>query len=459
MLFIGIDLGASFIKGAVLDLDALCLKHVHRIPFPQFITGIHPLHREVDPTKIVTAVRQLIEQLLPQAPNCAGIVMCGQMHGLVLANEHGEQLSNFVSWQDQRALMPHPSGKGTHFDVLVQKVTQTERQQLGNELRPGLPLSVLFWMAEEKYLPNAGSIPASLADFVVANLCGSPPTTEATNAAAHGALNLVSQEWDRTVLAKLGQDRLKWPALRYLGEVVGFLKAGSTSVPCYTPIGDQQCALLGACLEDGELSLNIATGSQVSMICPELEFGNYQTRPFFDGKFIKTVTHIPAGRSLNALINLLTELARMQDREIPDSWAYIERCVANIHETDLNVNISFFNGACGDHGQILNMREENMTVGHLFRAAFQCMADNYYICALRLSPEQSWTNLVFSGGLAQKLEVLREVIQNRFQVGYRLSVSKEDTLLGLLVLAQFCSKTTQSISQSAAIIRQKVTDN
>lgn len=459
MLFIGIDLGGSFIKGAVLDLDALCLKHVHRIPFPEFITGIHPLHREVDPKKIVAAVRQLVKQLLPQAPNCAGIVLCGQMHGFVLVNEHGDQLSNFVSWQDQRALMPHPSGKGTYYDVLAQKVTQTERQQLGNELRPGLPLSVLFWMAEEKYLPKAGAIPASLPDFAVASLCSSPPTTQATNAAAHGAFNLVSQEWDRTVLAKLGQDRLKWPDLRYLGEVAGFLNVDSTLVPCYTPIGDQQCALLGAYLEDGELSLNIATGSQVSMTCPRLEFANYQTRPFFDGKFIKTVTHIPAGRSLNALINLLTELARGQDREFPDSWVYIERCIANIHETDLSVKISFFDSACGDYGQILNMREENMTVGHLFRAAFQCMADNYYMCALRLSPERAWTDLVFSGGLAQKLEALREVIQNKFQVGYRLSVSKEDTLLGLLVLAQFCSRTTQSISQAVAMTRQKVTDN
>ncbi len=455
MLFIGIDLGGSFIKGAVLDTDTLCLKHVLRIPFPDFLSGVHPLHREVAPGVIVGAVKELIEQLLPRAPNCAGIVMCGQMHGVVLTSEKGEPLSNFISWQDQRTLMPHPNGAGTYFDVLAQRITPVERQQLGNELRPGLPLSVLFWLAKENRLPKAGAVPASLADFVIANLCGSPPTTEATNAAAHGAFNLVYQEWDHAVISKLGQEQLLWPTLQRLGEVAGFLKLGPTLVPCYTPIGDQQCALLGVFLEDRELSLNIATGSQVTAISPRLEFGNYQTRPLFDGKFIKTVTHIPAGRALNALVCLLTELTRTQHLEPVDLWADIEKYAMQVGETGLRVNLAFFTSACGDHGEISNMREENMTVGHLFRAAFENMADNYYRCALRLSAEQAWTNLVFSGGLAQKLKVLRQIIQQRFRLDYRLPASEEDTLLGLLILAQFCGQATASIAQATARMRQK----
>jgi hypothetical protein len=30
---IGIDIGTLFIKGAVLDLERLCLQHIQRVPF------------------------------------------------------------------------------------------------------------------------------------------------------------------------------------------------------------------------------------------------------------------------------------------------------------------------------------------------------------------------------------------------------------------------------------------
>ena len=53
------------------------------------------------------------------------------------------------------------------------------------------------------------------------------------------------------------------------------------------------------------------------------------------------------------------------------------------------------------------MREEELTVGHLFRASFQNMADNFWASARRLSPEQDWQRLVFSGGLVQRFPILR----------------------------------------------------
>jgi hypothetical protein len=100
-------------------------------------------------------------------------------------------------------------------------------------------------------------------------------------------------------------------------------------VPCYTPIGDYQCAMVGALLQYGELSLNISTGSQVSLLKPQAEFGNYQTRPFFDGRFLATITHIPAGRSLNLLVKLFSKLAESQKIELADPWPYIARCRAD----------------------------------------------------------------------------------------------------------------------------------
>jgi sugar (pentulose or hexulose) kinase len=457
MPFIGIDLGTSFIKGAVLDLEARRISHIHREPFPAAISGLPPLYREIDPNQVLAATRNLLAALLPYAEGCAGIVMCSQMHGLVLTTEHGEPRSTLTTWQDQRVLMPHPAGRGTYFDVMASRLSREQIRQLGNELRPGLPIGLLFWLAERGQLPARDLYLASLPDFVISNLCGSPAGIEASHAMAHGALNLETMNWHGEVLATLGLERLRWPEIRPHGTVVGWLKADGRTIPCYTPIGDYQAAILGSLLQYGELSLNISTGSQVSLLKSGPEFGDFQTRPFF-GRFLAAITHIPAGRALTALVKLLTELAEAQGVTLADPWGYIGQAAAKVGPTRMRADLAFFTSSCGDHGAFTDVREEELTVGHLFRAAFQNMADNYYACALRIAPDQPWRNpsarlragLVFSGGLAQKFPILRELILEKFGVGYRMCPTAEDTLLGLMALALAFTGRAASVEQAAA---------
>ena len=63
------------------------------------------------------------------------------------------------------------------------------------------------------------------------------------------------------------------------------------------------------------------------------------------------------------------------------------------------------------------------------------MAANYQRGAQRIAPDQPWQRLVYSGGLAQKLPPLRQLINARFGVPDRLAPSSEDTMVGLLALA------------------------
>ena len=453
-MLIGIDLGTSFIKGALLDPDGLRVSHIQRVPFPAPLPGLAPGRWEFDPLAIMRAVRGLLDTLLAGAGECDGLLICGQMHGLVFTTQQGEPRSNFTSWQDQRLLEPHPSGQGSYFDFMKGQLSADEVKQLGNDLRPGLPLGQCFWLAQQGAF-EPGLSPASLPDFVLANLCHAAPNSEPTNAMAHGALNLESMDWHWPVLERLGLGRLNWPAIRRSGEVAGWWISGSQRIACYTPVGDAQCALAGALLQSGELSLNIATGSQISLLRPRVTFGNFATRPYFDGRCLVTVADIPAGRALSLLVKLLSELAGAQQVELADPWPYIVKAAAEAGQTDLRAEISFFHSDCGEEGQLTRLREETLTVGHLFRAAFQNMADNYHSCALRLSPEQEWTGLVFSGGLAQKIDILRQLICEKFKVDYRLSPMSEDTLLGLLTLALAFTGRAQSVEQATALLLEK----
>lgn len=445
MSFIAIDLGTSFIKGAVVNLETRELHHVQRTPFPPQIENTAPLACEFDPNEILAVVRRLIAELAPHTPDCEGIVMCTQMHGMVLMNGRGETRSNCVTWRDQRVVMPHPSGSGSYYQVLTGRIDPKHIKQLGNELDPGRPICYLFWFAERGKL-EPGLTPVSLPDFVLSALCGSAPGVEITNAGAYGALNLETLDWHEGVIEELGLNHLHWPALRQTGEVVGHASVNGKQVPCYTPVGDYQCALVGALFGADEVSLNIATGSQVSQMMPELTLGDYQTRPFFEGKFLNTFTSSPGGRALNVIVDLLCHLAKSQGVELRDPWEEIARATEKVADSDLEVDLNFFPTPRGDRGRIANIRGDNLTLGHLFRAAFKNMAESFYDCAVRLNPEKSWKGLLFSGGLACKLEVLRQVIQQRFAANYRLPPYDEDTLFGLLILASVFSGRAKSIN-------------
>jgi sugar (pentulose or hexulose) kinase len=94
-----------------------------------------------------------------------------------------------------------------------------------------------------------------------------------------------------------------------------------------------------------------------------------------------------------------------------------------------------------------------MTIGHLFHAMFSGMADNYANCADRIAPQRDWSRLVFSGGVALKNQVLRQLVCERLGQDHRLAPSDEDTLFGLLVLSLAFTGRTASVREAIAFLR------
>ena len=452
MSFLGIDIGTSFIKGAVMCPELQELGHIKRIPFPDAVQTGNPLQCEYDPRQILRAVKSFLDELAAHAPDCEGLLVCTQMHGLVVTNDQNEPMSNCITWRDQRAMMPHPSGGGTYYDLMMRRINREFCKEVGNKLKPARPVSFLFWLAEQGML-KPGLIPASIPDFVLSALCGSDPGVDATNASACGGFNLRTFDWHHDLIRELGLDHLRWPTLRKNGEVVGYLALGSRTVPCFAPVGDAQAALAGALLTPEELSLNISTGSQISRLTAKLDLGDYQTRPYFDGKFLNTIAHTPAGRALDVLVAVLTELATAHQASVEEAWDTIARETEKVPDTDLEIDLNFFPSPGEDFGKIEGIRGDNLTIGHLFRAAFKNMADRYYKAALQLWPEQSWQRILFSGGLATKLEALRETIHKKFRAEYRFAPYAEDTLYGLLILAAVFSGRARSVEEVTQRLR------
>jgi xylulokinase len=418
--FLGIDIGSSFVKAAVIDSDGGRLVRTTRVPFPGFIEGLPAQHREVEPRAIMAAVDEVLRQLPETA--YAGLVLCGQMHGFILVDARGQAVSNYISWLDQRV------GEA-EFAQMSALVTPAERQELGNEFRPSIALAQLYWLRRHGALPAGEITPVSIGDYVAGRLCEAPPVMEPTQAAAFGALRLRTLQWHTEVIGKLGLESLRWAEVLPSGSSAGRWRGA----PCYAAVGDQQCALAGALLAERELSINIGTGSQVAILADSAPPVAHQTRPYFGGRYLQTITHIPAGRALTALLALLTELGGVDEEA---AWGKIGKAVDAVEATDLRAAVTFFPGPCGSSGFLENLHEGNLSVGHVFRAVFESMARNYAASSVRVDPGGAAERIVFSGGVARRVDLLRELTAQSLGLPYRLSPHAEDTLYGLMVLAR-----------------------
>ena len=482
MQCLGLDIGSSSIKGAVLDLVTGQVHSIVKEPFPDPIPGLPSGWFEIDPLEVVVRARRVISQLLVLAPQASSLFLCGQMGGVVVVDSDNRPVTNYLSWRDQRTLAVHRNG-GSTLDEIQRRIGprlamgsdsagDQHLSRLGNELKPGSATSLLFWLQESSPLPMRVR-PSTIGDFVISQLAGSLPRMERTQAI--GLVDLSRNDWNPDAFRSLDLDHLDWGELASAEGPVARGTIDGRPLSIHPTLGDQQCALRGAGLQLGDLSINVSTGSQVSCITREFTPGPYQSRYFFNGTYLNTITHLPAGRSLNALVDLLMEWPGRSDRgqgasdkgtgadvsnfgfrasnfehtpvaqpstltpqPPPSPWPYIAQAAAAAPDGagGLRCCLSFFDGPLGREGQISGITTENLTVGNLFRAAFESMAETYARLARVLWPSGDWLRVVLSGGLTQSVPILRDLIERRFPGQVVESVAAEETLLGLLDVAR-----------------------
>jgi sugar (pentulose or hexulose) kinase len=430
MKCLAIDIGSTSIKGAVLDLPRRLVSDPVTREFPAPLAGLPAGWIEIDPRAVCEAVRRVLSALVAAAPEADRLYCTGQMGGLILVDDESRPLSNYISWRDQRTLGPAASDEPLLDELRNRWEEAGVFSGLGRELPPGATTALLAWLRQQDRLPIQ-AMPATVADFVLGRLIGKPIPMHVTQAV--GMLDLSRTDWHREALELAGLSGLRLPTLAHSEEAVGEVSLDGRRLQAFGSYGDQQCALRGVGLQPDELSLNISTGSQVSRRTAEFLPGPYLTRKYFFGDYLNTVTHLPAGRSLNTLVELLTELARAEGIVLRDPWKTIHARTLEVETTGLTVDLAFFRGPLGSHGRIDGITTENLSVGHLFHAAFRAMADNYARVADGFG-RADWKAVVLSGGLTQSAPLLRQVLEQRFPVPIRES-AREETLLGLLDIA------------------------
>ena len=188
---------------------------------------------------------------------------------------------------------------------------------------------------------------------------------------------------------------------------------------------------------EGDISFNLGTGAQVSVITNKNNLGEgYQIRPFFNNGYIKTIPHIPSGRALNVYFRFVQDILGSYgiNLEESDIWDKIINLDINVKETDMNVDLSFFSNAITDRttGAIENIGEYDLTFEGLFVSVLSQMIRNNISIAHRLVDDFSVIErIVFSGGVAARFESIRNGIISFFPQQTGVYVSKNETMIGI----------------------------
>ena len=370
MSSVGLDVGGTFLKAAWLDDASL---QVTRRPIPDFLDRTGKA-REIDPDALMASINDLLDEVI-ESRSCERILITGQMAGLAFVDENGRALGPLMSWQDTRF---------DAVDRVRQKLSPEELACLGDGLRVGLPLVTLHQLA----VPS-GAFVTSLLGYVAGALADTRASSmNATDAASLGLLDVANCVWSPAALAVAGIEAGQLPT-----PVCGLASVGSSArfgAQVVTPVGDQQAALMGAGLSEGEVSMNIATGCQVSMVTKVAE-SPAQLRPYFHGQYLQTVTHLPAGR-------LLATAVHQDTGHLPpgDEWTLALQH-ADDPGTAVGRSVQRIASACVDAAHTLG----------------------------------SGSRIVFSGGVAQKVDAVRELIARDLSLPSRVYSGDDAALEGL----------------------------
>ena len=438
MLLLGIDIGSSFIKLWVMDLDSGSAVFERSSSTPEFLDTTGP-KREIPMQKLISLVKKMINEALSLYA-VEGIGLSVQMHGFELFNNRGA-LNDFVSWQDMRAV--GVDGRQDIAASLRSIAGDYLFRRNGVELRNSHSICPLYHLLREKDLYEPCNF-AMMGDSLIRHLTGNIVPIHPTVAASSGLYDLEKEDWNHELIALLSLDHICFPKVSMEREASTYYNFNGRLIPIYTAVGDHQAAVLGSGAMDGDVVINIGTGGQISFVDNALSFDdNYETRPFFSGRTLRALTQLYSGRALDVLMKLVLDVGQnvygLNTEAGPELWEKIndlaQEAEKNLLDRELEINMSFFNP---EGGLIGDINTGNLRVANIFLAAYRNMAECYYRALKQLGLETSSLNsIIGAGGVLHKTTLLQRLMAERFGLELKISPGSEDVMLGLLRLGRW----------------------
>lgn len=444
---LGIDIGSTFIKAAVFSSKETRLLWKCSGAMVERKKTDREGFFEIEADGIYQKVRELLDEALALFP-IEALLFSTQMHGFVYSVLGKEDV--YVSWQDARCTEKRKGSSISYLEYLKTIVPGEWMQDCGVPLKPSLGMCNLYaLLQEEAALPMEGTL-YTLGSYLNVRL-GGKNICHPSNAAPLGLMSQSRGMWHQELLTLLGFDKisLPWIAQEDFADC-GRAQIGESSIRLYPDYGDQQVSVLGAMAKEKNVLINIATASQISCLSEKFIPGEYESRPYFGGRYLNTISNMPGGRNFAVLTDFLKDCAQVLcQRELSTGWIW-DRIKENYHreENSLQVDVLFYpteNKTEG--GSIRNIVPGSLSLSQLFSAAYQDAARHYKEALGRLIKEPA-EGITFLGGVSWKNEDLIFQIAKVLKLPYEKSVLLDEALNGLYRLSLAAAGEIDGLSEA-----------
>lgn len=263
--YLGIDLGTTVIKGVAINNKG-------KILADSFIDNEtqnpHTNWVEQDPQiwwqKTLQIIETLSYKISPETVR--GIGLSGQMHGLVMYDQHKNPTRDAIIWLDKRSEEQVEQIKKSIGETKIYRIT-------GNPVFTGLLMPSLLWVMEnELEIYDATEVISSPKDYLAAMLTGRV-STEPTDALATGGYDYQRDNWSEEIVGELGLRKEIFPKVnpttKPYGEVTKEVFKLSR-IPENTPVfggSDQSMTALGiGLIKEQQAVIAISTGGQFLVV-------------------------------------------------------------------------------------------------------------------------------------------------------------------------------------------------
>ena len=439
MRYISIDIGSSFVKSALIDT----CNHVisDKMKVDQAPKSNHTGGRfEVDGEQMFRKVDTLIDSYTAMyGSDISGIFLSTQMHGFILADKHGKSITPYISWQDERSLEVDPHNGLTFMENLSGIISPKEMENTGVRLKAPLAMCNLFVMLKNGLKIPEGANFCTIGSFMILKMTGRN-VCHLSNAGPTGFADVRNKQWNRPLIQKAGAEKLTFPAIINESATCGSYRKNTVDLAVYSDMGDQQVSALGTLpVPETDAIINIGTGAQIGRISRDFVPGEYEIRPFFDNYYLYTVSQLPGGRNIDVLINLCHELACKVTKssvDVGQIWDVVKNETLSTDSRGLKINANFFNNLNEQPGSIGQINSGNLTVGTLFSALYEDIAESYVRAAGKLfNNTGSIKRIVYSGGVSNRIAAVRYAIEKRFGVDNSSLSMEDEVFIGFYLLA------------------------
>ena len=116
-IVITLDIGSTFIKAAVFDVEVEKILYTEKCHTPAKRPDPDPAVFENDAQALLNAVREVVHRCARAYPDAGGLLMSTQQHGCVLCHP-GLEADTYISWQDTRCLHTDPETGKSYLEEL-----------------------------------------------------------------------------------------------------------------------------------------------------------------------------------------------------------------------------------------------------------------------------------------------------------------------------------------------------